>query len=61
MAKKRISPELQEQMRLAVEQGREARAQMQATIDRIDENRRLRDERRRRSLRYRLNPFRRAA
>jgi len=61
MAKKRISPELREQMRLANEQGRQARAQMQATIDRIDENRRLREERRLRSLRYRLNPFRRAA
>ena len=64
MAKRRISPELREQIRLANEQGRRARAQMQAILDRIDENRRLREEalaRKRRTLRYRLNPFRRAA
>ena len=37
---------------------------MQAILDRVAENRRLREEareRKRRSLRYRLNPFRRAA
>jgi hypothetical protein len=37
---------------------------MQAALDRVAENRRLREEaleRKRRSLRYRLNPFRRAA
>jgi len=37
---------------------------MQEILDRIDENRRLREEaleRKRRSPRYRLNPFRRAA
>jgi hypothetical protein len=59
--KKKMTPEQRERWRRLQEQSEKAHARMQATIDRIDENRRLREERRRRSLRYRLNPFRRAA
>lgn len=61
---RKISPELRERIRQTNEEGRRARAKMQEILDRIDENRRLREEaleRRRRTLRYRLNPFRRAA
>jgi len=58
MARRKMTPEQREEMRLRSEQSRRARAGMQEIIDRIDENRRLREERRRRSLRYRLNPFR---
>jgi len=61
---RKISPELRERIRQTNEEGRRARAKMQEILDRIDENRRLREEaleRKRRSLRYRLNPFRRAA
>lgn len=60
---RKMSPELRERIRQTNEEGRKARAQMQATLDRIAENRRLRAEareRKRHSLRYRLNPFRRA-
>lgn len=61
---RKMSPELRERIRQTNEEGRRARAQMQAILDRVAENRRLREEereRKRRSLRYRLNPFRRAA
>ena len=58
---RKISPELRERIRQTNEEGRKARAQMQAALDHVAENRRRREERRRRSLRYRLNPFRRAA
>jgi hypothetical protein len=61
---RKISPELREEIRQTNEEGRKARAQMQAALDRVAENRRLREEaleRKRHSLRYRLNPFRRAA
>ena len=59
--KRKMTPEQRERMRQNHEMSLKARARLQATIDRIDENRRVREERRRRSLRYRLNPFRRAA
>ena len=59
--KRKMTPEQRERMRQNHELSLKARARLQATIDRIDENRRLREERRLRSLRYRLNPFRRAA
>ena len=61
---RKISPELREEIRQMNEEGRKARAQMQAALDYVAENRRLRAEaleRKRHSLRYRLNPFRRAA
>jgi hypothetical protein len=64
MMPRKISPELREKIRQTNEEGRKARAQMQAILDRVAENRRLREEereRKRQSLRYRLNPFRRAA
>jgi len=59
MARK-ISPELREQIRHTNEQGLKARAQLQATMDRVAENQRLRAEareRRRRSLLRRILPF----
>lgn len=64
MAKRKMSPELREQIRRSKEEGLKARAELQAILDRVAESRRLRAgarERKRRSLRYRLNPFRRAA
>ncbi len=62
--RKKMTPEQRERMRQNHEMSVRARARMQEIIDRIDENRRLRAEaleRKRHSLRYRLNPFRRAA
>lgn len=61
---RKISPELREEIRQTNEEGRKARAKMQAALDHVAENRRRREEeleRKRHSLRYRLNPFRRAA
>jgi hypothetical protein len=62
--KRKMTPEQRERRRQNHERSVRARARMQELIDRIDENRRLRAEaleRKRYSLRYRLNPFRRAA
>jgi hypothetical protein len=60
--KRKMTPERRERMRQNHEMSVRARARMQEIIDRIDENRRLRAEAlERNSLRYRLNPFRRAA
>ena len=59
MARK-ISPELREQIRRTNEQGLKARAELQATMDRVAENQRLRAEareRRQRSLLRRILPF----
>lgn len=60
MARK-ISPELREKIRRTNEEGLKARAQLQATLDRVAENQRLRDEarehKRQRSLLRRILPF----
>lgn len=59
MARK-ISPELREKIRRTNEEGLKARAQLQATLDRVAENQRLRDEareRKQRSLLRRILPF----
>ena len=64
MAKRKLTPEEREARRRRVEQSRKARAQLQAAMDsgaRYLERRKAERERKRRSLRYRLNPFRRAA
>jgi hypothetical protein len=58
---RRISPELREKIRRTNEEGLKARAQLQATLDRVAENQRLRDEararRQQRSLLRRILPF----
>ena len=64
MAKRKLTPEEREAGAGGSEQSRKARAQLQAAMDsgaRFLERRRAERERKRRSLRYRLNPFRRAA
>ena len=53
MAKK-ISPELREKIRRTNAEGLKARAQLQATLDRVAENQRLRAEARERKQRSRL-------
>ena len=64
MGKRKLTPEEREARRRREEQSRQARAQLQAAMDsgaRFLEHRRAERERKRHSLRYRLNPFRRAA
>jgi hypothetical protein len=64
MGKRKLTPEEREARRRRVEQSRKARAQLQAAMDnatRFLEQRKAERERKRHSLRYRLNPFRRAA
>ncbi len=64
MAKRKLTPEQRERLRRTREEGLKARAELQAILDRVAEIPRLREEereRKRRSLRYRLNPFRRVA
>ena len=59
MARK-ISPELREKIRRTNEEGLKARAQLQAAMDRVAENQRLRAEareRKQRSLLRRILPF----
>ncbi len=59
MARK-ISPELREKLRRTNEEGLKARAQLQATLDRVAESQRLRAEareRKQRSLLRRILPF----
>jgi hypothetical protein len=48
---KKISPELREQIRITNEEGRRARAQMQAAIDRVEARMRADEERRERRRR----------
>jgi hypothetical protein len=61
--RKKLTPEEREEIRRINDQGRAARARMQATIDHADEWLRVRAERRerRRRLLRRLMPFRRVA
>ena len=64
MAKRKLTPEEREERRRMEAEHLKARAQLQAALDNAErflERRREQRERRRRSLRYRLNPFRRAA
>ena len=61
MAKRKLTPEERRRME---EEHQKARAQLQAAMDhaaRFLEQRKAERERKRNSLRYRLNPFRRAA
>jgi len=64
VAKRKLTPEEREARRLRSEQSLRARAELQAALDRaarLLERRAEERERRRHSLRYRLNPFRRTA
>jgi len=64
MKKRKMTPEQREERRRMREESLKARAQLQSALDHAAEYLRLWDEareRKRRSLRYRLNPFRRAA
>jgi hypothetical protein len=63
MSQRKWTPEQREQLRLLRERGEEARANMQAILDRLDARREAEEQRRerRRQIIRRLIPFRRAA